>query len=123
MAAARSRSGLDRRQVLTAAGLGAGASATSAQAATPQVRVAAPRVDYLENPLGLDNRRPRFSWALEAGAARDVKQTVYRVTVASNPEALRAGGSLLWDSGKIASDRSLDVAYEGPPLASGQRCW
>ncbi|MDR7118787.1 family 78 glycoside hydrolase catalytic domain [Caulobacter sp. BE254] len=123
MAAARSRSGLDRRQLLTAAGLGAGVSATSAQAATPQVRVAAPRVDYLENPLGLDNRKPRFSWTLEAGGARDLRQTAYRLTVATGLEALRAGDPLLWDSGKIASDRSLDIPYEGLPLASGQRCW
>jgi alpha-L-rhamnosidase len=89
MARPRSPTGLDRRQLLTAAGLGAGVSMTSAKAATPEVRVAAPRVDYLENPLGLDNAKPRFSWTLEAGAARDVRQTAYRVSVAGSPEALR----------------------------------
>lgn len=123
MAAARSRSGLDRRQVLATAGLGAGVSITAARAATLRVRVAAPRVDYLENPLGLDNRRPRFSWTLEAGAARDIRQTAYRVTVAGSPEALRAGAPLLWDSGKVASDRSFDIPYQGPSLTSGQRRW
>jgi alpha-L-rhamnosidase len=115
--------GLDRRQLLTAAGLGVGASATSAKAATPGVRVAAPRVDYLENPLGLDNAKPRFSWTLEAGAARDIRQLAYRVTVAASAKALSAGGPLLWDSGKVASHQTFDIAYDGPALTSGQRCW
>jgi alpha-L-rhamnosidase len=123
MAAPRSKAGLDRRQLLTVAGLGAGVSITAARAAAPEIRVAAPRVDYLENPLGLDNARPRFSWTLEAGDARDIEQAAYRLTVASSPGGLRAGGPLLWDSGKVASDRSFDVAYDGPPLVSGQRCW
>jgi len=123
MARPRAKAGLDRRQLLTASGLGAGVSITSAKATTPDVRVAAPRVDYLENPLGLDNRRPRFSWTLAAEAGRDIRQTAYRITVAASPDALRAGGPLLWDTGKVASDRSFDIAYDGPALTSSRRCW
>jgi alpha-L-rhamnosidase len=115
---------VDRRQVLALAGAGTGSvlAAAPARAASARVRVVAPRIDGLHQPLGLTNRTPRFSWSLAAGVARDVVQGAYRITVAASPAALR-GGTLLWDSGKVASDASFDIAYGGPPLASAQRCW
>ncbi len=84
------------------------------------VRVATLRVDYIDRPLGLENRRPRFSWAIE-GEGRDLRQAAYRVQVAAHEAAL-ADGDWLWDSGRIASSRSLDVVYDGPDLSSRQRC-
>jgi alpha-L-rhamnosidase len=83
-------------------------------------RVSELRVDYIDRPLGLENRRPRFSWTIE-GEGRDLRQAAYRVQVAAHEAAL-AEGDWLWDSGRIASSRSLDVAYDGPDLASRQRC-
>jgi alpha-L-rhamnosidase len=83
-------------------------------------RVSELRVDYIDRPLGLENRRPRFSWTIE-GEGRDLRQAAYRVQVAAHEAAL-ANGDWLWDSGRIASSRSLDVVYEGPDLASRQRC-
>ncbi|CAN5427558.1 glycoside hydrolase family 78 protein [soil metagenome] len=114
---------LDRRQLLALAGASSALAAPSAGAARPRLGIAAPRVDYLEQPLGLENPTPRFSWILAAGAKRDVVQSAYRITVAASTAALRAGAPLLWDSGKIASSATFDVAYGGPALTSAQRCW
>ena len=78
------------------------------------------RVDYIERPLGLENPRPRFSWTIEA-EGRDLRQVAYRVQAAADEAAL-AEGPWLWDSGRKTSSRSFDVAYDGPTLASRQRC-
>ena len=78
------------------------------------------RVDYLDRPLGLESPRPRFSWTLE-GRARGLAQASRRLQVAADEAAL-AEGPWLWDSGRVASPGSFDVAYEGPELGSRQRC-
>lgn len=64
------------------------------------------RVEHVEHPLGLTVACPRLSWRLPAQATR---QIAYR---------LRAG---VWDSGRVASERSLLVPYAGPALRSGER--
>jgi len=113
---------VDRRQLLALAGASSALAAPSARAASARARVVSPRIDGLDQPLGLENPAPRFSWALAAGTARGVVQSAYRLTVAASPAALKAG-PLLWDSGQVASNASFDIAYGGPPLGSAQRCW
>ena len=83
------------------------------------------RCEYLENPLGIDRRSPRLSWKLEAAppAGRGLKHVAFQILVAVTEHALRAGNGDLWDSGKVASDQSLNVVYAGKPLESRQRCW
>ncbi len=77
------------------------------------------RCESLENPLGIDAREPRLSWALES-SERDQRQSAYRLLVASSPERLSRDEGNLWDSGKVASDETLNVVYKGKPLRSGQ---
>jgi alpha-L-rhamnosidase len=86
------------------------------------VRVAGLKVDYLDDPLGLENRRPRLSWRLESHR-RNVRQSAYRVRVASSREAVEAGVGDLWDSGKVASNKSIGIEYQGRELSSRQRFW
>lgn len=74
------------------------------------------RCEYLENPMGVDVRQPRFFWVLEH-TERGQAQSAYQVLVASDP-ALAAGD--IWDSGKVASARSTQVVFAGKPLASGK---
>lgn len=76
------------------------------------------RVEDLTDPLGLDVARPRFIWGFEATAARSVRQTAYRVAVASTDERLAQGEADIWDSGRVESRQNAGVAYGGPPLAS-----
>ena len=106
---------------MAAAGASAGLAAASggARAATAAVAVVEPRVDYIDRPLGLENPRPRFSWAI-AGKGRDLSQAAYRLEVAEDAAAL-AAGRLSWDTGRVAGTRSFDVAYGGPALAPRRR--
>ncbi len=101
-------------------GVGMAASPRLANAATATATVAELRTDYIDRPLGLENPRPHFSWMI-VSKGRDVRQAAYRIQVAADAGAL-ASGPWLWDSGRVASSRSFDVTYDGPPLASRQRC-
>jgi len=80
-----------------------------------------PRCEYRVDPLGIDTLRPRLSWQFTADR-RAVYQRAYQVQVATTPDALLADTPDLWDSGKILSDQSVHVAYDGRPLASRQHC-
>ena len=70
------------------------------------------RVEYLEGPLTVDSPAPRFSFALEH-PQRAQAQTAYQIRVAD-----AATGSLMWETGKVAGNRSLNLRYAGAPLAS-----
>ena len=77
--------------------------------------------EYLRDPLGIDARLPRLSWVIESDR-RGERQTAYQVLVASTPELLAKDQGDLWDSGKVASDQSIQVAYAGKPLESRTAC-
>lgn len=80
------------------------------------------RCEYLDNPLGIDARRPRLSWMLESSETGQ-KQTAYRILVASTEEQLAKDEADLWDSGKVESSETVNVPYAGRPLTSRQRCY
>ena len=42
--------------------------------------------------------------------------------MASSEERLRRDQGDFWDTGKVESDKSIQVPYDGKPLASGSRC-
>lgn len=86
------------------------------------LRVVQPRIENLHNPIGLDVLQPRFGWLLNADR-RNVLQTAYEVRVASNAKDVTAGKKLLWSSGKIQSDASVWVPYNGPAMESGKKYW
>jgi len=80
------------------------------------------RCESRTEPLGVDALRPRLSWVIES-KERAQRQTAYRVLVASSEKILAAGQGDLWDSGKVASCETIEIAYAGQPLRSGQRCY
>jgi alpha-L-rhamnosidase len=95
------------------------ASSTSAQLTPMNVRT-----ESLANPVGVDVRQPRFSWQLAAPKdSHDQRQTAFRIAVASSREKLDGDAADLWDSGKVASDDTLLIAYAGKPLRSHQQCF
>src|SRR5947209_7807212 len=79
------------------------------------------RCEYRINPAGVEAPEPRLSWVLTADRpkTRALKQSAYRVLVASTEKALATGTGDLWDSGKVESDQSIQVVYRGKPLTSG----
>ena len=80
------------------------------------------RCEYLVNPLGLDVAEPRLSWILESEKRGQV-QSAYQVLVADSEENLKQNKGDLWNSGKVRSDQSNQVVYEGKPLTSRVRCY
>ncbi|ANH83620.1 alpha-rhamnosidase [Niabella ginsenosidivorans] len=64
--------------------------------------------EHLQNPLGIDNLQPRFSWVL-LDDTRGARQTSYQVIV------YKENGETIWDSGPIASGDHL-VTYAGKAL-------
>jgi alpha-L-rhamnosidase len=81
--------------------------------------------EYQTNPLGIDISNPRLSWILEQNNQKDrgQKQTAYHILVASSQEKLAKDEGDLWDTGKIASDQSRQVEYNGKPLPSRTKCF
>ena len=81
------------------------------------------RTECVEFPIiGVEATRPMLSWRIEADR-RNVRQSAYRIEVASSAEALAAGHADLWDSGRVASDMNVGIRYDGTALVSRQRCY
>src|SRR5262245_17942085 len=76
--------------------------------------------ENLSNPMGVGVAQPRFSWQLSS-TKRNVLQAAYEVRVAHDMSSLTKGSSLVWSSGKITSDSSVQVVYKGSPLQSGTK--
>src|SRR5580704_15832653 len=70
------------------------------------------RCEYLVNPLGIDPASPRLSWIITSNQ-RGEMQTSYQILVASSTKLLSEDRGDLWDSGKVPSDESSQVAYAG----------
>ncbi|MCM8730560.1 family 78 glycoside hydrolase catalytic domain [Hephaestia sp. GCM10023244] len=107
-------------------------AATLASSLVPNVALGAPagtlrpitpRVEWRRRPEGVDAPRPRFTWTAEATdpAAQGVRQSAWRIVVASSAAKAAAGSGDVWDSGKVAGralsarpDRDLKMAAQTP---------
>ncbi len=78
------------------------------------------RVEYLSDPLGIDVPHPRLSWRI-ASDVRNTMQAAYQLQVGLTASGVARGSALLWDTGRIVSDASVFVEYDGPALASRTR--
>jgi alpha-L-rhamnosidase len=72
------------------------------------------RCEYLTNPVGIDVKDPRFFW-VPVHAERGQGQTAYQILVSTKPACEKGD---VWDSGKVASDEFIQIAYGGKPLRS-----
>ena len=81
-----------------------------------------PTVEYQDGSQPLATAEPRFSWNYQADV-RDVRQTSYRIIVASTPENARNNIGDLWDSRTIPSDRMLLIPYQGKSLGSRDQAY
>ncbi|MCF7854366.1 MAG: glycoside hydrolase family 78 protein [Candidatus Pacebacteria bacterium] len=80
------------------------------------------RCEYLTEPLGIDSTRPRLFWRLHAPhSARAISQSAYQILCASTSAFLSRNEGDLWDTGRVASNRTIQVPYAGTPVSSGQR--
>lgn len=72
------------------------------------------RTCHIQNPLGIDETSPVFSWQMKSGRT-GAAQSARRIRVALGKEEL-AEGKLVWDSGRIEEKESAGICYEGEPL-------
>jgi hypothetical protein len=81
-------------------------------------------VTYRENWQFTDisTARPVFGWMLPSASA-NTRQTAYRILVATGKEFLARDSADLWDTGKISSDQSLHIPYNGKQLKPGSVCF
>ena len=79
------------------------------------------RTEGLTNPMGIDTEHPRFGWRIDATSETNVMQKAYQILVASSLEKLKNNEGDMWNSGKVLSDRSLWIPYEGKKLESNGR--
>ena len=101
--------------------LGAGRlEAAAPPEATAGLQATRLQCEYADNPLGIDRPQPRLFWQVEGGE-RGQRQTAYQVLVASSADLLASAQGDLWDSGRVASDETTHIRYQGKALASSQR--
>ncbi|NLO00694.1 MAG: alpha-L-rhamnosidase, partial [Bacteroidales bacterium] len=77
------------------------------------------KVEYMENPVGIDIPDPRFSW-ISVSEKRGCSQSACHIEVAKKAEDLVNDGPKVWDTGKIQSSNSVNIVYEGEPLETGE---
>ena len=74
------------------------------------------RVEYMNNPIGIDVKQPRFSWKMKSNE-RGVSQKAY-ILVVSTDEAFK---KIVWNSGEVLSDQSVSISYGGEALTPATR--
>lgn len=72
--------------------------------------------EYKKNSLGIDVLRPRLSWKIESDS-RSIMQVAYQIQVSCEDDKFN---SLVWDTGRVESDQSIHVEYNGTVLKT--RC-
>lgn len=86
------------------------------------VKVTNLRTEQMTCPMGLDNNTPRLSWIIESDK-NNIHQSSYQIIAASSPELLSEEKADMWNSGRVNSDQSVWVCYNGKNLKSNQRVY
>ena len=69
------------------------------------------RTSAMHNPIGIDDANPTFSWVLES-SQRGVMQQSYSLKIATDADM----GTVVWESGTVETDKSVDVEASGLSL-------
>ena len=73
--------------------------------------------EYQQNPVGIDKAAPQLSWKIPP-YRNGISQLAYEIVVASSQENIEKNVGDMWESGKVMSDQSVYVSYQGKPLES-----
>ena len=68
------------------------------------------RVQHSDKPLAVEDKHPLFSWKMDSDV-RGQRQTAYQISVIREVD-----GSEIWNTGRVESDKSVDIAYNGVAL-------
>ena len=84
--------------------------------AEAQFKIKNLQVEYQQEPLGMDEAHPRFSWQMEStGSTRNEQQSAYRIIVKNSKN------QPVWDSQTVQSDLSLGIAYAGSAMQAREK--
>jgi alpha-L-rhamnosidase len=75
------------------------------------------KCEYRINPLGIGVAHPRFSWQIQSDR-RGTTQSGYQIMVTDVDGNFDV---VIWDSGHVKSEQSIQIPYEGPKLKSRTR--
>lgn len=70
------------------------------------------------SPMGVDVPDPVFGWKIST-SARGLTQSAYQIWVSDDPKEMNTEAGNYWNSGKVASDQSVNVVYKGKKLLPG----
>lgn len=71
--------------------------------------------EMTQNPLAVVSNQPRLSWQLISKES-NVTQSAYQILVASSEEKLKKDQGDIWDSGKVNSNKNLQISFGGSLL-------
>lgn len=81
----------------------------------PFITIERLKTESLKNPLGIDKKSPHFSWQMNDTETRGQFQKAYKIIVRNQND------DIVWNSGKILSDKSYGITYSGEPLEPSTR--
>jgi alpha-L-rhamnosidase len=77
--------------------------------------------EYISEPLGIDRVNPHLAWQVISNQ-RGKTQSAYQILVASSIDRLNEKKADYWNSGRIASNRTTNIKYNGKQLTSRAEC-
>lgn len=72
------------------------------------------------NPIGIESENPKLSWQI-ASNTNGFRQSAYQIIVSDNPQLLNEKKAKIWNSGRIESDQSIFIPFDGERLISGKK--
>lgn len=80
------------------------------------LKVSELKCEYIKNPIGIGERKPRFGWIVDSDM-KNIIQKTYELQVALDENFTK----LVWDTGRVEASDSVHVTYDGETLVSSQR--
>ncbi|MCC5877824.1 MAG: family 78 glycoside hydrolase catalytic domain [Candidatus Sumerlaeia bacterium] len=79
------------------------------------------RCEYMNNPVGIGEEKPRLSWIAEATRQdlRGQRQSAWQVQVTTRAAGFEAPSH--WDTGKVDTAQSIQIEYMGKPLEGDRK--
>ncbi len=79
-----------------------------------QVKVTNLKCEHLQNPIGIDEPYPRFTWQLESEKSGSL-QKAFQLVVGTEKAEVALGNGNVWESGTVHSS-VIPAVYNGPEL-------
>ncbi|MEN8858667.1 MAG: hypothetical protein ABF260_11485, partial [Flavobacteriaceae bacterium] len=76
-------------------------------------------VNTKHNPSAIESKQPLFSWVINV-EEYNKSQSAFHILVASSKEKLNDSDADIWNSDKVASNKSTFVKYQGKDLEALQ---